>query len=133
MAILSERRFISLKNVRPGMIVQFRYTKLSGEADNYVILVIDPDRTNEHARGPQLHGYDIRDMTDEELFNFLANLRKTIRLDPEFRNQSIVEDIDSDDAYEAYMSSRYKDTRKYRTFNLNAISQLRQVLVSSPD
>lgn len=133
MAFLSERRFISISNVKPGMVVQFRYTKLSGEVDNYIILVIDPIRTNAHARGPQLHGYDIRDMSDEEVFNFIASLRKAIQLDPEFRERSIVEDINSDDAYEAYMASMYKDKRPYRTFNLSSITQLRQVLISSPD
>ena len=80
-----------------------------------------------------MHAYDIRDMDDEQLVSFLSNLRKRIQLDPEFRRESLVEDLNSEDAYEAFMSSRYKDDRPYRTFNLSKISQLRQVLLGSPD
>lgn len=133
MPIRSERRFISLSNVRPGMIVQFNYTKLSGDSGSYVVLVIDPSRQNTHARELQLHGYDIQDMTDEELITFISNLRKSIQFDPEFRNRSIVSDLDSDEAYETFMSSRFKDSRPYRTFNLSKINQLRQVLLGSPE
>jgi hypothetical protein len=133
MPIRSERRFISLVNVKPGMIVQFNYTKLSGESASYTVLVIDPNRKNDHARESQLHAYDIRDMDDEQLVSFLSNLRKRIQLDPEFRRESLVEDLNSEDAYEAFVSSRFKDDRPYRTFNLSKISQLRQVLLGSPD
>lgn len=133
MALRSERRYISLSAVKPGMILQFNYVKLSGDSGSYIVLVVDPNRRNSHAREPQLHGYDIQEMTDEEIISFISNLRKRIFLDPEFRREGIVQDIDSDEAYEAYVSSRYKDDRPYRTFNISKMSQVRQVLVGSPE
>lgn len=132
MALLSERRYISQTSIQSGMIVQFNYTKLNGDSNQYTVLVIDPNRTNKHASQPQLHGYNLEDMSDEEIINLAGVFKKTININPETRNEPLVEELNSSDAYENFSNSVFYDDRKYRTFNINAMSQVRQVLISSP-
>lgn len=131
MAIRSERRFIGLTNVKPGMMVQFSYTKKSGESGSYVVLVVDPNRKNERALEPQLHGFVIEDMTDSELIDFFSSFKKNINIDFSNRSASVVEGLNTDEAYEQFRGSKYVKDRSYRTFNLSGISQMRQILLGS--
>lgn len=131
MGLRSERRFIGLSNVKPGMMVQFSYTKKEGGSGSYVVLVVDPDRKNERATETQLHGFVIQDMSDAELIEFFSSFKKRTTIDVENRDASIIEDLNTDDAYEAFKSSKYVKDRSYRTFNRSRIGQLRQILLGS--
>jgi hypothetical protein len=130
MAFRSERRFINLDKVESGMMLQFNYTKLSGESSQYTVLVIDPNRKNQRASEPQLHGFIIEDFSDEELIQFIVSFRTTTNIgDYENRSKAIVEQLDSNVAYDRFKNSKYADGRPYRTFNRSKIYQLRQILV----
>ena len=132
MGIRSEGRFINMNNVEPGMMIEFNYTKLSGEQDSYLVLVIDPNRTNDHAKEPQLHAFIIDETllpTDEDLIKFIATFGTNINVgDYEDRSSAIVEKLNTDAAYERFRNSAYVRGRPYRTFNRSKISKLRQIL-----
>ena len=112
-------------------MVEFNYTRKTGGSDKYTVLVVDPDRKNDHAREPQLHGYVIEEMTDEQLINFFAAFRKTIQFNPDNRAASVVEGLNTADAYDSFLSSPYAKDRPYRTFTRSGISQIRQILLGS--
>lgn len=131
MALRSERRFISINNVKSGMMIQFNYSKKSGGSGTYTVLVVDPNRTNERATEPQLHGFVIDELSDTQLIDFFASFNKTIRMDYENRRASVVEGLNTDEAYKTFASSKYVKERSYRTFNLSSMSQVRQVLLGS--
>lgn len=133
MPLRSERRFIGVSNVTSGMIVQFNYTKLNGDSNQYVVLVVDPYRKNERAREHQLHGYDVKDMSDEELITFATTFSSRIQIDPVERRKELVGDLNTQDAYETFRSSQFSQGRPYRTFNLSKITQMRQILIGSPE
>ncbi len=133
MALLSERRYISPDDIESGMIVQFFYTKLNGERGQYKVLVVDPNRTNEHASEPQLHGYDIGELTDVDIIELASTFKTIINIDPETRDQPLVAGLDTDGAYEQFKQSRFISNRKYKTFNISKMSQTRQVLIGSPE
>jgi hypothetical protein len=115
------------------MMVQFSYSKKSGGSGVYTVLVVDPDRTNERATEAQLHGFVIDELTDSQLIEFFAAFGKSINIDYEDRRASIVRDLNTDEAYTAFSTSKYVQNRSYRTFNRSAISQVRQILVGSVD
>lgn len=133
MPIRSELRFISLNNIKSGMMIKFGYTKKTGESNDYTVLVVDPKRQNEHATEPQLHGFIIDELSDTELIDFFASFKKTINIDYSDRRASVVEDLNTDEAYTTFLSSKYVKNRSYRTFNLSSMFQVRQVLLGSVD
>lgn len=133
MALRSERRFINLSKVTSGMMIQFNYSKKSGGSGAYTVLVVDPNRQNEHASEPQLHGFVIDDLTDSELIEFLSSFGKDVNVGYENRRGSVVEELNTDEAYSTFLSSRYVKERSYRTFNLSGMSQVRQILIGSVD
>ena len=133
MPLRSERRFINLSNVESGMMIQFTYRKKSGGDGEYVVLVVDPNRQNEHASESQLHGFVIEELTDEELIQFFSSFNQTIKLDFEDRRASVVEGLNTDEAYAIFAASKYVKDRSYRTFNLSGISRVRQILLGSID
>lgn len=133
MAIRSERRYISLGDIQSGMMIQFNYTKQSGDNDQYMVLVVDKDKKNKYTNEPQLHGFVIDDLSDSQLVEFFSSFSKTINLDYTDRRASVVEGLNTSEAYNAFKSSKYVKNRSYRTFNLNKMTQIRQVLVGSVD
>jgi hypothetical protein len=133
MPLRSERRFININSVESGMMIQFNYTKKSGDSGNYVVLVVDPNRTNERATEAQLHGFVIDELTDSELIEFFSSFNKSINLDYDDRRAKVVEGLNTDEAYDAFSTSKYVQNRSYRTFNLSGISQVRQILIGSID
>lgn len=133
MPIRSERRFISLNNINPGMMIEFNYSKKDGGSGTYIVLVVDPKKENPHTKEPQLHGFIINDLNDEELINFFSSFGKSVKLDYEDRRASVVEGLNSDEAYEKFRSSKYVKDRSYRTFNTKTMSSVRQVLIGSID
>lgn len=133
MPLRSERRFISLNSVTPGMMIQFNYTKKSGGSGSYTVLVVDPNRQNEHASEPQLHGFVIDELSDSQLIEFFTSFGKTTKLDYEDRRASVVEGLNTDEAYTTFKSSKYVDNRSYRTFNISSMSSVRQILLGEVD
>lgn len=133
MPLRSERRFINIGNVKSGMMIQFKYTKNSGESGQYVVLVVDPKRINKRATEPQLHGFVIDEMSDKELIEFFSSLQGNINIDYEDRRASIVEGLNTDEAYKKFAASKYVKDRSYRTFNLSGITGVRQILIGAID
>lgn len=97
------------------------------------MLVVDPNRRNERATESQLHGFVIDELSDSELLEFFASFRKSISLDYDDRKRSVVEGLNTDEAYETFASSKYVKDRSYRTFNLSGMTQIRQILIGSVD
>jgi hypothetical protein len=114
------------------MMIQFNYSKKSGGSGQYIVLVVDPNRENDHASEPQLHGFVIDQLSDSELIEFFSSFRTTITIDSENRKKSVVEQLNTDEAYAAFASSKYVKNRSYRTFNLSGMSSIRQILVGTP-
>ena len=133
MPLRSERRFIGINDVTPGMMIQFNYTKKSGGSGSYTVLVVDPNRQNDHASEPQLHGFVIDELSDSQLIEFFASFGKTINLDYEDRRASVVEGLNTDEAYNMFKGSKYVDNRSYRTFNLSSMSSVRQILLGATE
>lgn len=133
MAIRSERRFIAISSITPGMLIEFTYKKAIGGGGKYIVLVIDPSRQNERAKEEQLHGFIVDDMSDAELIRFISNFKTSITLMSEDRRMAIVDNLNSTDAYAEFKASEYKDKRIYRTFNVSKITRPQQILVGSPD
>lgn len=131
MPLRSERRYISLNNVQSGMMIQFNYKKKSGERGQYIVLVVDPNRTNERATEPQLHGFVIKELSDKELVDFFNSFETDVKLTSEDKREPVIKELNTDEAYSKFKSSKYIEDRSYRTFNLSSISQVRQILVGS--
>ena len=133
MPLRSEPQFVSLSNVKSGMMIQFNYQKKSGGAGSYTVLVIDPNRKSERATEPQLHGFVIDELSDSQLIEFFASFGTSINMDYDDRRASVVENLNTDEAYKTFSSSPYVKDRSYRTFNLSGMSQVRQILIGSVD
>jgi hypothetical protein len=134
MAIRGQRRYTSLTKgkVKSGMMIQFNYTKTSGEGSRrgqYTVLVIDPDKKNKYTLEPQLHGFIIEDLSDDELVNFLDTIGTNTNLNSEDKRRAVVEELNTDEAYERFKSSGYVKERSYRTFNTRNMSRVRQILI----
>ena len=133
MPLRSERRFINMDKVTSGMMIQFNYVKRSGDTGQYIVLVVDPRRQNVRATEPQLHGFVIEEMSDSELIEFFASLGTNINIDYENRRGTVVEGLNTDEAYTKFSTSKYVKARSYRTFNLSSMSQVRQILIGAVD
>jgi len=131
MSIRSERRYVNLNDIESGMMIEFSYTKKSGDTNSYIVLVIDPNKPNKYTAESQLHGFVIDELSDMELIEFFSSFNKTLKFDYENRRASIIEGLNTDDAYSTFASSKYVKNRSYRTFNVNNMSQIRQVLLGS--
>ena len=110
-------------------MITFDYSKREGGSGNYTVLVVDPNRQNSHANEPQLHGFVIDELSDSELIEFFSSFRKGIRLDYEDRRASVIEELNTDEAYTAFKSSKYVKNRTYRTFNLSGMKTIKQILI----
>jgi len=129
MALRSERRFIGKGSIESGMMIEFTYQKTSGGGGSYTVLVVDPALPNKYSSAMQLHGYSIASFDDKELIDFFASFGANMKLDKDNRRASVVEGLNSDKAYETFLSSKYAQDRTYRTFNLDNMSQVRQILI----
>jgi hypothetical protein len=115
------------------MMIEFSYSKKSGGSGSYIVLVVDPDRKNDRATEPQLHGFVIGTLTDAQLIEFFSSFSTNLNIDYEDRRASVVENLNTDEAYKRFSTSKYVKDRSYRTFNLSGMSQIRQVLIGSVD
>lgn len=122
MGLRSQRRFISKYSVKTGMMVEFSYTKRDSTTSSYTVLVIDPDR-NGH-----LHGLLIGGLSDDELIKLSKEVGGEFNYDPEDRRAPITQ-LQSDAAYQRFKNSGFSEVRRYRTFLLDKISSIRQILI----
>lgn len=136
MSLLSERRFISLSNVTPGMLLEFSYTKLDGTSGKYTVLVIDPNRINKNTSEPQMHAIDVGELSDLEILEALASFKTEMDVsvnEEADRRKKVVVDTNTDDAYKNLATSKFREKRRYRTFNLKTVGQTRQILLGTLD
>ena len=120
MPLRSQRRFIAKSNISSGMLVEFTYKKISdGSSKSYTVLVIDPDKDK------YLHALLIEDLSDSELVGMVTKLGQ-FSYNPDEPNKPIT-DLKSDEAYNKYLG--IKNQRRYRTFLIDNISSLRQILI----
>lgn len=126
MPLRSQRRFISKTNVKSGMMVEFNYTKSDSTASTYTILVVDPDKSG------YLHGVLINDLSDTELIKFTREVGEEFNYNSSERKEPIT-NLQSDGAYQRYKSSEFGAVRRYRTFVLNKVTNIRQILIGVID
>jgi hypothetical protein len=111
------------------MIVDVDYKKLSGETETYQVLVIDPNKLNEHTGNSQLHGVLVDDLHDNSLIELTIKMGK-FYYDPSNRRNPLT-DLKTDDAYEKF-KEHYGGKVRYRTFLIDNITSARQRLVGMP-
>jgi hypothetical protein len=129
MALRSERKFIAKGSIKSGMLVEFSYTKIKdGSVGSYMVLVIDPAKKNESTTNDQLHGLLVDDLSDMDLVRMSTEFGQVFNYNPDNRSNPIT-NLQSDDAYARYTTSTMKNDRRYRTFLLQNISSLRQILI----
>lgn len=133
MPLRSERRFIGISSVTSGMMIEFNYSKKSGGSGKYTVLVVDPYKPNVNSSEPKLHGFIINELTDSELIEFFSSFGKSVNIDYTDRRATVVKEINTDEAYNTFKSSKYVKNRSYRTFNLSNMSSIRQILIGSID
>ena len=119
MAIRSTAKFTSLSELESGMIIRFSY-----DGKQRVVLVIDPDKD------AQLHGIDISGFSDTELLKIVTDFGVTPISED---NRTLTTGLNSAEAYAAYKSSPLASGRKYRTYTVSKISQLRRVEIGDVD
>ena len=136
MSLLSERRFIALSKVTPGMLLEFSYIKLDGTSGRYTVLVIDPNRINKNTNEPQMHAIDVGELSDLEILEALASFKTQmdVSVNEEVdRRKTVVVDTNTDEAYKNLATSKFREKRRYRTFNLKTVGQTRQILLGALD
>lgn len=131
MSLRIEERSVSKANLKPGMLIRFGYTKADNTSGVYSLLVVDPNRTSERSRSPQLHGYNVDGMDDTDIINFLVELKYPIVLDPKRRELRLPQ-MSISDAYDSLKSAVSLD-RPYRIFTLENVGTINQVFVELPD
>jgi len=130
MALRSERRFISKTNIKSGMLLSITYKKNSGEVKDYMLITIDPDKENKFTKNNQLHGLLVDDLSDEELIKMIVTIGN-LSYDPTDVRAPLT-DIQNDEAYEKFKAN-YDTKKRYRTFTLDNIRSVRQILVGVPN
>lgn len=109
------------------MLLEFSYTKKSdGSTKSYMVLVIDPAKKNENTKTTQLHGILIDDLSDDELIKLIVTLGNT-QITPNAREAPLA-NLQSNETYDNYVGS-IKGDRRYRTFVLDNVGSVRQILV----
>jgi hypothetical protein len=127
-ALRSERRFISYSQVTTGMMVEFSYTKDSGETGTYSAIVIDPSKKGENEL--YMHAILIDDLSDEEIVKLATEIGQEFNFDPDARRNPLTY-LQTNEAYDRYRASNIKPKRIYRTFVTNRIKMVRQILIGA--
>lgn len=130
MPLRGQGKYVGIDDVESGMMIDFTYSKKSGGSQRYTVLVVDPRRTNDHASEPQLHGFVINSLSDSQLIEFFSSLGTPKELKTG-ETVVVVEELNSDEAYKKFVSSKYVSNRSYRTFNISGIRRVRQIFVGS--
>jgi hypothetical protein len=120
MALKCQRRFVSKSKVTSGMLLEFSYRKISDDSTgNYIVLVIDPNKNN------HLHALLVDDLSDRDLIGLITRLGN-LSYNPDEPSKPLT-DLQNDESYNKYLG--IKSQRRYRTFLVNNISNLRQILI----
>jgi peroxiredoxin len=126
MALRSTRRFMSKSSIQSGMLLDITYKKGSGETKTYSVLAIDPDKVNQHTNNRQLHGLLIDDLSDDDVIK-LINVMGELTYDAEDKRAPLT-DLQNNEAYEKFKAN-YDTKERYRTFILENITNVRQILI----
>lgn len=121
---------INVSDVEPGMFIKLDYTKSDGSSGEYSVLVVDPNRTNERASTPQLHGYNLDGVIDEVVVEFLFGLNYPIEIDI-YDSEIKLPVLTASDAYDMLGEITTID-RPYRIFNISGISSVKRVTIELP-
>jgi hypothetical protein len=129
MALRSERRFISKYDITTGMLLEFSYIKDKDKKPaNYMVLVIDPEKLHDSTDNAHLHGILIKDLSDLEIVRISTEIGQEFNYNPDERRVPITM-LQSDEAYARYRTSSIKKDRLYRTFLVDSITNVRQILI----
>lgn len=104
------------------MMIEFSYTKTDNSTKTYTVMVIDPDYNG------YLHALLLDNLSDFEIVKLATELGNVFNYDPMSPSAPIT-NLQSNDAYNRYKLSGYRDDRRYRTFIVNKITGLRQILI----
>jgi hypothetical protein len=125
MSLKSERRILAKDKIQSGIMVEFSYTGKQSKSDNYSIIVIDVVTSN----GVEyLHGLLLENLSDFDIVRLSTEIGKSFNFDPDERKMPLTS-LNSDEAYDRYKASIFKNDRRYRTFIMNNISNLQQILI----
>ncbi len=100
--VFGTRKFISMKKLTPGKIIQFTY-----DNEQKYALVLNPGWNG------KMHALSLKSLTRESL----SRLLKEIDL----------QTLTADSLYDTYKISEFTETRPYRTYTLEKISALREI------
>jgi hypothetical protein len=129
MGLRSERRFISKYEVTTGMLLEFSYIKAKDKKTaNYMILVIDPEKLHDSTDNAHLHGILIDNLSDLEIVRISTEIGQEFNYNPDERRVPITM-LQSDEAYVRYTASFIKNDRRYRTFLVDNMANVRQILI----
>ena len=137
MGFRDDGRFISKYEVTTGMIIDFSYTSASRKEKKtarYKVLVIDPAKFHNSTDNAQLHGLLIDDkLSDFDIVRISTEIGKEFNYNA---NPETDEDrrvpitmLQSNEAYSRYTTSFIKNDRRYRTFLVDNMSSVRQILI----
>ena len=118
-----------MTDIQSGMFLDFTYSK-DGETKRYIGLVIDPDKKHPTTSKAQLHALLVDGMSDAEILRLVASVGN-ITFDPD-NKKSPITFLKTEDAYDKYKASSILTNRKYRTFLVNNMSSVRQILIGAP-
>jgi hypothetical protein len=125
MSLKSERRILSKDKIQSGIMVEFSYTGKQSKSDKYSIIVIDVVTSN----GVEyLHGLVLENLSDLDIVRLSTEIGKSFNFDPDERKMPLTS-LNSDEAYDRYKTSIFKNDRRYRTFIMNNILNLQQILI----
>lgn len=125
MSLRSERRFIKMDAVKSGMLVEFNYTKQDNTSKSYTIFVIDPDKDS------YFHGYLLDGLSDLDIVRISTEFGREFNYVPDSveTRKAPIANLQTNEAYERYKVSSFRNDRRYRTFIPKNISLLRQILL----
>ncbi len=125
MSLQSERRFLSKTNLTSGTMVEFSYIAKDSTTKTYSVLVIDVINTNDIQ---YLHGLLLDNLSDFDIIKLSTQVGNQFNFNPDERDVPLTS-LNSDEAYSRYKTSIFKNDRRYRTFILDNVSNLTQILI----
>ena len=126
MALRGSRRFMSKDSIQSGMLLDITYQKTPEEAKNYSLLVIDPNKENKFSKALQMHALLVDDLEDGEVVRMVNDMAQ-FAPDPADKRAPVA-DLKNDAAYQGFIDN-YDTKKRYRTFTLTKIKNVRQILI----
>lgn len=123
---------IPTSNIKPGMLINLRYSKVAGGGGSYFVFVINPNKPDTRTNTPQLHAYNFGGVVNESQFiNILVNLSSAVVLDP-VNKELRLESVSDTEAYEAQYLVLSTSDKPYKRFNIGGIGSSTQLLIVLP-